>query len=72
MRGGSVEILDVFAIALITDWSEAFAHDRFGETGDGIERIANVVTYLGHEFRFCRRHAFGLRLGAAGFFGGGV
>jgi hypothetical protein len=70
MRGGGVEILDVFAIALITDRPEAFAHDRFGKARDGGERIADIVTYSGDKFRLGGRGA--LRLALGGLFVGCV
>src|SRR5262249_58977531 len=68
MCARGVEVLDVFAVALIADRAEAFAHHCFGKAGDGVERIADIVTYFGDEFRLGRRGALRLARGSGGSF----
>src|SRR5205085_10004925 len=50
MRAGGVDVLDIFAIALIADRPEAFGHDSLGKAGDGGQRRADLVADLGDEF----------------------
>src|SRR5215831_19984678 len=68
MCARGVEVLDVFAVSLIADRAEAFAHHRFCKAGDGVERIADIVTYFGDEFRLGRRGALRLARGSGGSF----
>src|SRR5262249_61673678 len=67
MCARGVEVLDVFAVSLIADRAEAFAHHRFCKAGDGVERIADIVTYFGDEFRLGRRGALRLARGSGGW-----
>ena len=65
MRAGSVDVLDIFAVALVADRAEALGHDHFGKAGHGIERRADFVADLGEEFRLGRCRAQRLALGVA-------
>ena len=67
MRPGGVDVLDIFAVALVADRAEALGHDDLGEAGHGIERRADFVADLGEEFRLGRRRAQRLALGVAQF-----
>ena len=55
MHAGGVDVLEIFAVALIADRAEAFRHNHLGETGNGIKRRANFVTDFADELRFRRR-----------------
>ena len=57
MRSGDVDVLEIVAVALVADRAEVLGHDHLGETGDGVERRADLVADLGEEIRL-----FGCRL----------
>ena len=65
MRAGGVDVLDIFAVALVADRAEALRHDHFGKAGHGIERRADFMTDFGEEFGFGRCRAQRLALGVA-------
>ena len=47
VHAGGVDVLEIFAVALVADRAEALRHHHLGETGDGVEWRANLVTDLG-------------------------
>ena len=57
-----MNVLDVFAVALIADGTEALLHHDLGKTDDRIERGANLVADLRKKVGFGRRGFFRLTL----------
>src|SRR5216684_8708321 len=58
MAAGSVDVLEIFAIALVPNETELLLHHNFGEADDGIERSADLVA------DFCEKIRLG---GGCGF-----
>src|SRR5262249_41579471 len=62
MAAGGMNVLEIFAIALVADRAEALLHHDLGETDDGVERGAYLVADPCEKIGFGRRSPFGLAL----------
>src|SRR5262245_32945216 len=69
MAAGGMNVLEIFAVALVAHGAETLLHHHLGETDDGVERGANLMADPREKIGFGRRRALGLALrpGELGF-----
>jgi hypothetical protein len=65
-----VDVLEVLAVALVADRSEALLHHHFGEAEDGVEGVADLVADAGEKLRLGGGRGVGLTARYAKLLGG--
>src|SRR5258708_27671977 len=62
MRAGGLDILQIFAVAIVADRPETLLAHDVGEADDGVQGRADFVAYLGEKIGFGGARLLGLAL----------